>query len=166
MRLGKASKMSQIGPELQPGDTPPAFSLSDAEGRSVSSADLAGRQTIVYFYPAAFTPGCTTEACDFRDNLGSLEGAGYDVIGISGDDQETLARFAEEDALDFTLLSDPDHAVAQAWGAWGEKVVGGETRIGALRSTFVLDADGRVRSAEYRVDAAGHVGRLRDQLGV
>ena len=158
--------MSQVAPELQAGDTPPAFELVDAAGRSVSAADFVGRRTIVYFYPAAFTPGCTTEACDFRDHLGSLASGGYDVVGISGDDQQTLARFAAEDALDFTLLSDPDHAVAQAWGAWGEKVVDGETRVGPLRATFVLDADGRVRSAEYRVDAEGHVRRLREQLGV
>ncbi|GAA2177802.1 thioredoxin-dependent thiol peroxidase [Leucobacter tardus] len=158
--------MSQVAPELQAGDTPPAFALVDAAGRSVSSADFVGRRTIVYFYPAAFTPGCTTEACDFRDHLGSLASGGYEVIGISGDDQQTLCRFAAEDALDFTLLSDPDHAVAQAWGAWGEKIVGGETRVGPLRATFVLDDDGRVRSAEYRVDAEGHVRRLREQLGV
>lgn len=158
--------MSQVAPELHAGDTPPAFELVDAAGRSVSAADFVGRRTIVYFYPAAFMPGCTTEACDFRDHLGSLASGGYDVVGISGDDQQTLARFAAEDALDFTLLSDPDHAVAQAWGAWGEKVVDGETRVGPLRATFVLDADGRVRSAEYRVDAEGHVRRLREQLGV
>ena len=151
---------------LEAGDAAPDFALVDSAGSPVSLADYRGRNVVLYFYPAAMTPGCTTEACDFRDHLGSLASGGYDVVGISGDDQQTLARFAAEDALDFTLLSDPDHAVAQAWGAWGEKVVDGETRVGPLRATFVLDADGRVRSAEYRVDAEGHVRRLREQLGV
>lgn len=158
--------MSEIGAELQAGDTPPGFELRDARGRTVGLDDYRGRRVIVYFYPAAFTPGCTTEACDFRDNLASLQGAGYDVVGISSDDEATLARFAEEDALDFTLLSDPDHGVARAWGAWGEKVVRGETMTGALRSTFVIDPDGTIRSAQYRVDPEGHVLRLREELGV
>lgn len=156
--------MSEIGPELHEGAETPGFTLQDATGTERSLADYSGRRVIVYFYPAAFTPGCTTQACDFRDNLASLQGAGYEVVGVSGDDVETLARFAAEDALDFPLLSDPENAVAKAWGAWGEKVINGETKIGVLRSTFVIEEDGRIALAEYRVDPAGHVGRLREQL--
>ncbi|WP_420029015.1 peroxiredoxin [Leucobacter chromiireducens] len=153
-------------PELQPGDLPPAVSFTTTEGTTRDLASLLGSPAVVYFYPAAFTPGCTTEACDFRDNLGALSAAGYTVYAVSGDDPETLARFAEEHALTYTLLSDPGHAAAQAWGSWGEKEINGQTITGALRSTFVLDADGRVTHAEYRVNPEGHVLRLREQLGV
>lgn len=151
---------------LTAGDTAPDFALTDATGGTVRLGDYAGKPVIVYFYPAAFTPGCTTEACDFRDNLASLQGAGYAVVGVSADDVETLARFAAEDRLDFPLLSDPDNAVAKAYGAWGEKEIQGKTLTGVLRSTFVIDADGRIRIAEYRVDADGHVRALRETLGV
>jgi len=152
--------------QLAPGADAPDFALSDAKGETVRLSDFAGGRTILYFYPAAFTPGCTTEACDFRDNLASLSGAGYRVVGISKDDVETLARFAEEDRLDFPLLSDPDHAVAKSYGAWGEKQIDGRTLTGVLRSTFVLDEENRIEIAEYRVDPDGHVAALREKLGI
>ncbi|WP_309065430.1 thioredoxin-dependent thiol peroxidase [Microbacterium sp.] len=150
--------------ELLAGSPAPDFALTDATGRTVRLGDFAGRRLILYFYPAAFTPGCTTEACDFRDNLASLRGAGYEVVGVSGDDLDTLARFAEEDRLDFPLLSDPGHQVAKTYGAWGEKQIEGRTVTGVLRSTFVIDADGRIEHAEYRVDPNGHVAALREKL--
>lgn len=151
-------------PELQAGDQPPAVSFTAVDGTPRDLESILGTRAVVYFYPAAFTPGCTTEACDFRDNLGALTAAGYAVYAVSGDDPETLARFAEEHALTYTLLSDPGHAAAQAWGAWGEKVINGETVTGALRATFVLDEDGRLTHVEYRVNPEGHVLRLREQL--
>ena len=149
---------------LSEGDANPGFALPDSTGAVVRPEDFAGRRLIVYFYPAAFTPGCTTEACDFRDNLASLQAAGVAVVGISPDSVERLAEWAEAERLEFPLLSDEDHAVAEAWGAWGRKVVNGEERIGLIRSTFVLAPDGSVESAEYRVDPNGHVDRLRAQL--
>ena len=152
--------------QLQRGDTAPAFSLNDAHGTPVSLDGLRGRKLVIYFYPAAFTPGCTTEACDFRDNLASLQASGYSVLGISPDSSDRLAEFAESELLSYPLLSDADHTVAQAWGAWGEKVVGGEKRIGLLRSTFVLDENGAVTAAHYNVDAVGHVAALRGELGL
>ncbi len=150
--------------QLTPGATAPAFSLPDAQGNAVSLADYAGRQVIVYFYPKAATPGCTTEACDFRDNLSALHAAGVDVVGISTDPQEALVSFKEEFGLNFPLLSDEAHEVAEAWGAWGDKVVNGNAMVGTLRSTVVVNADGTVNSAEYNVNAEGHVARLREQL--
>lgn len=158
--------MTETAPELRVGDAAPPIALNDATGTPRRLDDFAGRRVIVYFYPAAFTPGCTTQACDFRDNLASLQGAGYDVVGISTDDEAKLADFAREDRLDFTLLSDPEGRTAKAWGTWGEKVVNGRTIIGTLRSTFVVDEEGRIRLARYRVDADGHVRALRDELGV
>ena len=158
--------MNEAAPELRPGDAAPRFVLNDATGAATTLDDFAGRRLVVYFYPAAFTPGCTTQACDFRDNLASLRGAGYEVVGISTDDEAKLAEFAREDRLDFPLLSDPEGRTAKAWGAWGEKVVNGETRVGTLRSTFVLDEQARVVHAQYRVDADGHVRELRGLLGV
>ncbi|MBD3942786.1 thioredoxin-dependent thiol peroxidase [Microbacterium sp. NEAU-LLC] len=152
------------GIHLSAGDANPGFALSDATGAVVRPEDFAGRRLVVYFYPAAFTPGCTTEACDFRDNLASLQAAGVAVVGISPDTVERLAEWAEAEQLSFPLLSDADHAVAEAWGAWGTKVVNGEERVGLIRSTFVLAADGTVESAEYHVDPNGHVARLREQL--
>ncbi|MEO6201225.1 MAG: thioredoxin-dependent thiol peroxidase [Cryobacterium sp.] len=152
--------------KLQQGDAAPAFSLSDAHGSVVSLAGLRGSKLVVYFYPAAFTGGCTTEACDFRDNLASLQASGYSVIGISPDSVERLAEFAEAESLSYPLLSDADHSTAEAWGAWGEKVVNGEQRIGLLRSTFVLDEQGAVAAAHYNVDAVGHVASLRSELGL
>jgi peroxiredoxin Q/BCP len=127
---------------------------------------LRGSKVILYFYPAAMTPGCTTEACDFRDNLGSLRGAGYTVLGISPDDPQKLDQFREQQALTFPLLADRDHAVCETYGAWGEKQVDGRTLIGVIRSTFVLDEEGRVQRAMYDVQATGHVAEVRRTLGL
>ncbi|ALV46561.1 peroxiredoxin [Arthrobacter alpinus] len=151
---------------LTSGQAAPGFTLPDASGRTVSLSDYAGRQVIVYFYPKAATPGCTTEACDFRDSLAALQAAGVDVVGISTDAPEALTTFAEDHGLNFPLLSDADHRVAEAWGAWGEKLVNNKTVMGTLRSTAVVNADGTVRTAEYRVSAEGHVARLRTELGL
>ncbi|UNK70950.1 thioredoxin-dependent thiol peroxidase [Microbacterium sp. H1-D42] len=152
--------------ELEVGTAAPDFSLTDATGEVRTLAALRGSPVIVYFYPAAFTPGCTTEACDFRDNLGSLRGAGYTVLGISPDPVARLAEFAEAEQLAFPLLSDEDSEVARAWGAWGQKTVGGRTFDGLIRSTMVVDAGGIVTHVEYNVDPNGHVARLRELLGV
>ncbi|SDL75705.1 thioredoxin-dependent thiol peroxidase [Microbacterium azadirachtae] len=151
---------------LAPGDTAPAFSLDDADGARVSLEDYRGRNVVVYFYPKAATPGCTTEACDFRDSLSSLDAAGYSVIGISPDEVADIRAFSDAEGLTFPLLADTDAAVARAWGVWGEKTVGDRTFDGVIRSTFVLDGDGVVQRAEYGVDATGHVARLREELGV
>ena len=151
---------------LQPGATAPDFTLSDASGQNVSLASHRGRNVIVYFYPKAATPGCTTEACDFRDSLASLQGSGYEVIGISPDAPAALAEFTGDFGLNFPLLSDQDNAVARAYGAWGEKVINGEIVEGVLRSTVVIDADGAVVLARYQVDAQGHVAALRQELGL
>lgn len=151
---------------LEPGNAAPDFTLLDQDGTSVSLADLRGRKTVLYFYPAAMTPGCTTQACDFRDSISSLEGAGYRVIGISRDEPAKLAAFRERDGLAFTLLSDPDHAVHEAYGAWGEKTNYGKVIEGVLRSTFVLHEDGTISLALYNVKATGHVARLRKLLGI
>jgi peroxiredoxin Q/BCP len=151
---------------LAAGDTAPDFTLTDQTGASVSLASLRGRKVVVYFYPAAMTPGCTTQACDFRDNLGTLESAGYAVLGLSKDPQAKLAAFAENDHLTFPLLSDEDLTVHRAYGAWGEKNLYGKTVTGVLRSTFVLDEAGIVELALYNVKATGHVASLRKKLGV
>ena len=151
---------------LQAGAAAPDFTLSDASGQDVSLASHRGRNVIVYFYPKAATPGCTTEACDFRDSLASLQGSGYDVIGISPDEPAALAEFTGDFGLNFPLLSDQDNAVALAYGAWGEKVINGEIVEGVLRSTVVIDADGAVVLARYQVDAQGHVAALRQELGL
>ncbi|MFT4228977.1 MAG: thioredoxin-dependent thiol peroxidase [Microbacterium sp.] len=151
---------------LHPGDAAPDFALVDQDGSPVSLRDLRGRRAILYFYPAAMTPGCTKQACDFRDSLGSLQAAGYAVLGVSRDTPEKLKRFAERDALTFPLLSDPDHAVHDAYGAWGEKLNYGKVIEGVLRSTFVLDEEGVVEHALYNVKATGHVARLRKLLGL
>ncbi|MGN7862097.1 thioredoxin-dependent thiol peroxidase [Microbacterium sp. 22303] len=151
---------------LAPGDTAPAFALDDADGARVSLEDYRGRNVVVYFYPKAATPGCTTEACDFRDNLSSLGAAGYSVIGVSPDEVADIRAFSEAEGLTFPLLADTDASVARAWGVWGEKTVGDRTFDGVIRSTFVLDGDGVVQRAEYGVDASGHVARLRTELGV
>ncbi|MGY4645859.1 thioredoxin-dependent peroxiredoxin [Cellulomonas sp. URHB0016] len=121
---------------------------------------------IVYFYPAAMTPGCTTQACDFRDSLASLQGAGYAVVGLSPDPVDKLATFVEQEHLTFPLASDPDHAVLEAWGAWGEKSLYGKTVTGVIRSTVVVDPEGRVALAQYNVKATGHVAKLRRDLKV
>jgi thioredoxin-dependent peroxiredoxin len=153
-------------PQLAPGDVAPDFTLTDSTGSRVSLSGLRGRQVIVYFYPAAMTPGCTTEACDFRDSLEALNAAGYAVVGISPDPPEKLAKFAERDGLTFPLLSDPDHAVMEAWGAWGEKSLYGKPVVGVIRSTVVVAPDGTVQIARYNVKATGHVAALRRQLEI
>ncbi|MHC9045094.1 thioredoxin-dependent thiol peroxidase [Microbacterium saperdae] len=151
---------------LEPGTPAPDFALRDQDGATVRLSDLRGQKTVLYFYPAAMTPGCTTQACDFRDSISSLQGAGYRVIGVSRDEPSKLAEFRERDGLTFTLLSDPDHAVHDAYGAWGEKMNYGKVVEGVLRSTFVLDENGVVSLAQYNVKATGHVARLRKLLGI
>ncbi|TFD88760.1 thioredoxin-dependent thiol peroxidase [Cryobacterium lactosi] len=151
---------------LAAGDTAPDFTLTDQTGNPVSLASFRGRKVVVYFYPAAMTPGCTTQACDFRDSLGSLGAAGYQVLGVSKDTQAKLAQFAENDHLTFPLLSDEDLAVHRAYGAWGEKNLYGKIVTGVLRSTFVLDEAGQITLALYNVKATGHVASLRKKLGI
>jgi len=151
---------------LAAGDTAPEFTLTDQNGQSVSLADYRGQKVVVYFYPAAMTPGCTTQACDFRDNLASLAQAGYQVLGVSKDTQAKLATFAENDHLTFPLLSDEALTVHRAYGAWGEKNLYGKVVTGVLRSTFVLDEAGVVTLALYNVKATGHVASLRKKLGL
>ncbi|MEN8582041.1 thioredoxin-dependent thiol peroxidase [Burkholderia sp. RS01] len=149
---------------LNAGDAAPAFTLKDSAGADVSLSDYRGRNTIIYFYPAAATPGCTKQACDFRDSLASLQSAGYDVLGISPDPVSKLASFAESEGLTFPLLSDESHAVAEAYAAWGEKKNYGRTYDGLIRSTVVVDPDGKVAVAQYNVRATGHVAKLRKDL--
>lgn len=150
--------------KLAPGDVAPDFSLPDADGHLVVLSGLRGQRVIVYFYPAAMTPGCTREACDFRDNLGALAGAGLTVLGISPDRPEKLAKFRDKESLNFTLLADPDREVLQAYGAYGEKMMYGRKTVGVIRSTFVVGADGKIERAYYNVRATGHVERLRKDL--
>lgn len=151
---------------LIPGDPAPAFTLKDSAGQDVSLGDFLGRSTVVYFYPAASTPGCTKQACDFRDSLASLQAAGYEVVGISPDPVDKLAKFAAAEGLDFPLLSDPDHTVAEAYAAWGEKKNYGKTYEGLIRSTVVVDPEGKVAVAQYNVRATGHVAKLRRDLNI
>src|SRR5271169_7178734 len=151
---------------LSPGDKAPGFILPDADGKDVSLSDYQGKRVIVYFYPAAMTPGCTKQACDFRDSLSSLAAAGVAVLGISPDPPAKLAKFRDRDNLNFPLLSDPDHAVEKAYGAYGEKVLYGKTSVGVIRSTFLVDAGGKIARAYYNVKATGHVERLRKDLGI
>ncbi|MGI5128506.1 thioredoxin-dependent thiol peroxidase [Pseudonocardia sp. CA-107938] len=151
---------------LQPGDTAPSFTLLDADEKEVSLADYRGRRVVVYFYPAASTPGCTKQACDFRDNLAELNDAGLDVVGISPDKPAKLAKFRDKEGLTFPLLSDPDRATLEAYGAFGEKKMYGKTVTGVIRSTFVIDAEGKVEEAQYNVRATGHVAKLRKDLAV
>ncbi len=151
---------------LAPGDEAPDFTLSDADGNEVTLSSLRGQRVIVYFYPAAMTPGCTKQACDFRDSRADLAAADTTVIGISPDKPEKLAKFREKEGLNFTLLSDPDRTVLEAYGAYGEKKLYGKTTVGVIRSTFVVGPDGRLEQAQYGVKATGHVARLRQQLGV
>jgi len=151
---------------LQPGDPAPDFTLPDADGKPVSLSDFRGRRVIVYFYPAASTPGCTTEACDFRDNLAELNGAGVDVLGVSPDKPSKLASFRDAEGLTFPLLADPDKQVLTAWGAFGEKQMYGKTVTGVIRSTFLVDAEGNLEQALYNVRATGHVAKLRRDLKV
>jgi len=151
---------------LEAGDTAPQFTLTDQDGASVSLADFAGQSVVLYFYPAAMTPGCTTQACDFRDNLGSLAAAGYQVLGVSRDAPAKLKRFQEHDQLTFPLLSDEGLDVHKAYGAWGEKNLYGKKVTGVLRSTFVIDGSGTITLALYNVKATGHVASLRKKLGL
>jgi len=151
---------------LEPGSLAPAFTLPDQDERPVTLKDLRGGPVILFFYPAAMTPGCTKEACDFRDSLAPLQAAGYTVLGISPDEPEKLRRFRERDGLTYDLLSDPDHKVLEKYAAWGEKMNYGKTFLGVIRSTIVVDAEGRVTHALYNVRATGHVARVRSLLGV
>ncbi|WP_432548057.1 thioredoxin-dependent thiol peroxidase [Kineococcus sp. SYSU DK004] len=151
---------------LTPGDTAPDFTLTAHDGSTVTLSQLRGEHVVVYFYPAAMTPGCTTQACDFRDSLDALAASGYRVLGVSPDPVAKLAEFAERDGLTFPLLSDPDHAVLEAWGAWGEKTMYGRTSVGVVRSTVVVDPEGVVQLAQYNVRATGHVAKLRRDLGL
>ena len=149
---------------LSPGDKAPGFTLPDADGKDVSLSDYEGKRVIVYFYPAAMTPGCTKQACDFRDSLSSLAAAGIVVLGISPDAPAKLAKFRDKEGLTFPLLSDPDRSTLEAYGAYGEKKLYGKTTLGVIRSTFVIGADGQVEKALYGVKATGHVDRLRADL--
>jgi peroxiredoxin Q/BCP len=151
---------------LAPGDAAPAFTLPTDTGETLSLEELRGRKVVLYAYPAAMTPGCTTQACDFRDSLASLQAAGYQVVGISPDKPAKLAQFRERDALTFPLVSDPDAAVLTAYGAYGEKQLYGKTVTGVIRSTFVIDEDGKIEKAMYNVKATGHVAKLRKDLGL
>jgi thioredoxin-dependent peroxiredoxin len=151
---------------LTPGDKAPDFTLPTDDGGTVSLKDLRGGKVIVYFYPNAMTPGCTTQACDFSDSLSSLQAAGYTVVGISPNDPAKLAKFRDRDGLTITLASDEDRAVMTAYGAYGEKKLYGKLVEGVIRSTFVVDAQGRIELAQYNVKATGHVAKLRRDLGL
>ncbi|MER7165524.1 thioredoxin-dependent thiol peroxidase [Micromonospora sp. NPDC000207] len=151
---------------LSPGDPAPEFSLPTDTGETLALADLRGRRVILYAYPAAMTPGCTKQACDFRDTLDSLRSAGYEVVGISPDRPAKLAKFREHDAITFPLVSDQDKQVLSAYGAYGEKQMYGRTVTGVIRSTFVIDPDGKIERALYNVKATGHVAKLRRDLGL
>ncbi|WP_319461675.1 thioredoxin-dependent thiol peroxidase [Micromonospora sp. RTP1Z1] len=151
---------------LNPGDPAPEFTLPTDTGETLSLADLRGRKVILYAYPAAMTPGCTKQACDFRDSLASLQAAGYEVIGISPDKPEKLAKFRDRDGITFPLVADTDKAVLNAYGAYGEKQMYGKTVTGVIRSTFVVDEHGKIERAFYNVKATGHVAKLRRDLGL
>jgi peroxiredoxin Q/BCP len=151
---------------LVPGDAAPDFALPDADGNEVSLSSLRGQRVIIYFYPAAMTPGCTKQACDFRDSLGSLAAAGFAVLGVSPDSPAKLAKFRDRDGLNFPLLSDQERSVLEAYGAYGEKMLYGKKSVGVIRSTFVVGPDGKIEQAQYGVKATGHVARLRQDLGV
>ena len=151
---------------LVPGDTAPAFTLPNASGGTTALQDFAGQNVVVYFYPAASTPGCTKQACDFRDNINSLKSAGYQVLGVSKDKADALVTFRDEQGLNFPLLGDPELTVHNAYGAYGEKSLYGKIITGTLRSTFVVGEDGRIELALYNVKATGHVASLRKKLGL
>jgi peroxiredoxin Q/BCP len=151
---------------LEPGDTAPDFTLPDADGNEVSLSSYRGQQVIVYFYPAAMTPGCTKQACDFRDSLSDLAKQDVAVLGISPDAPAKLAKFRDKEGLTFPLLSDADRSVMQAYSAYGEKKLYGKMTVGVIRSTFVVDGDGKIEKAQYGVKATGHVARLRAELGL
>jgi peroxiredoxin Q/BCP len=151
---------------LQTGDPAPDFTLTTDTEEQLSLSDLRGKRVILYVYPAAMTPGCTTQACDFRDSLQSLHAQGIEVVGISPDKPAKLAKFRERDQLTFPLVSDPDKSVLTEYGAYGEKKLYGKTVEGVIRSTFVIDADGKIERAMYNVKATGHVAKLRRELGI
>ena len=153
-------------PRLDPGATAPTWTLTSDGGEPVRLSDYAGRHLVIFFYPAAMTPGCTTEACDFRDSLEPLRAAGYDIVGVSPDKPEKLATFVAKESLTYPLLSDPDRSVLEAYGAYGEKKLYGKTTVGVIRSTVVVAPDGTVELAKYNVKATGHVAALRKALGV
>ncbi|HET7476216.1 MAG TPA: thioredoxin-dependent thiol peroxidase [Dermatophilaceae bacterium] len=153
-------------PRLDAGNPAPTFTLHDQDGRPVSLGDYAGRKLIVFFYPAAMTPGCTTEACDFRDSIPRLQAAGYDVVGVSPDAPARLRKFADKESLTYPLLSDPDKAVLDAYGAYGEKMLYGKKTTGVIRSTVVVDEAGEVALAKYNIKATGHVAGLSKELGL
>ena len=153
-------------PRLEPGDTPEPFTLTDDSGSACNLTDYRGSKVVVYFYPAAMTPGCTTEACDFRDSLSALQTAGIQVVGISPDPVDKLQQFREKEGLNFPLLSDPGAVVMKKWGAYGEKNNYGKRTEGVIRSSVVLDESGTVQLAQYNVKATGHVARLRAKLGI
>jgi thioredoxin-dependent peroxiredoxin len=170
-RYGKATGLSLKGARvaeqrLSPGDPAPDFTLPDADGKEVSLSSLRGQRVILYFYPAAMTPGCTKQACDFRDSQDDLTASGFAVLGISPDAPAKLAKFTAKEHLTFPLLSDPEHVALAAYGAYGEKMMYGKKSVGVIRSTFVIDADGMIEQALYGVKATGHVARLRKELGV
>ncbi|AYJ50396.1 thioredoxin-dependent thiol peroxidase [Rhodococcus sp. P1Y] len=152
--------------KLEAGDTAPAFTLPDADGNDVSLSDYKGKKVIVYFYPAASTPGCTKQACDFRDSLAELNGEGLDVIGISPDKPAKLAKFRDKEGLNFPLLSDEEKTTLRAWSAFGEKKNYGKVYEGVIRSTFLVDEEGKIEVAQYNVRATGHVAKLRRDLSV
>jgi peroxiredoxin Q/BCP len=151
---------------LKPGDPAPDFTLPDPDGTPVTLSSFRGKKVIVYFYPAASTPGCTTQACDFRDNIASLQSAGYQVLGISPDSLAAQKKFRDEEHVPYPLLCDPSREVLEAYGAWGEKKLYGKTVTGVLRSTFVVDEQGNLEQAMYNVKATGHVAKLRRDLGI
>jgi thioredoxin-dependent peroxiredoxin len=158
--------MTDTTSRLAAGDTAPDFTLTDQDGSDVSLHDLRGQRVVLYFYPAAGTPGCTTETCDFRDSLGSLKGAGYTVLGVSKDTVAKLKSWHDEESLTFPLLSDVELDVHRAYGAYGEKSLYGKTVTGVIRSTFVIDEQGILTHALYNVKATGHVASLRKKLGI
>ena len=151
---------------LSPGDIAPDFTLPTDDGSTVTLSELRGRKVIVYFYPAAMTPGCTKQACDFTESLTSLQAAGYEVLGISPDKPEKLAKFRERDALTIPLLADQDKTVMRSYGAFGEKKLYGKVVEGVIRSTVVVDEEGKVEVAQYNVKATGHVAKLKRDLGL
>jgi len=155
-----------LATRLSTGDTAPDFTLTSDAGDEVTLSDLRGRKVIVYFYPAAMTPGCTKQACDFSESLDSLKGAGFEVLGVSKDKPAKLAKFRERDQLTLALLSDESLEVHRAYGAYGEKKLYGKTVQGVIRSTFVIDETGKVELAQYNVKATGHVAKLRRDLGL
>ncbi len=151
---------------LAAGDTAPEFSLTSQDGKTVSLSDYRGRHLVIFFYPAAMTPGCTTEACDFRDSLAGLAEAGYDVVGISPDSPDKLKQFEDKESLTYPLLADEDKATLEAYGAYGEKNLYGKKVVGVIRSTIVVDPEGKVELAKYNIKATGHVASLKKALGL